>query len=169
MAGLILWSSTLRVIVVYSLFIADHGKMQKGIIFTLSGKPSKLVDKFLYLGSNISSSESDVNICLVKAWTAFDRLSITWKSDLSNKIKQDFSQAVAVSILIYGCTTWTLRKCMEKKLDGNYTRMLCVVLNKSWKQHPTKQQPYSHLPPIPLTTQVRQTRHAEHCWRSKDE
>ena len=36
---------------------------------------------------------------------------------------------------------------MEKKLDGNYTRMLRAVLNKSWKQHPTKQQPYGHLPP----------------------
>ena len=38
--------------------------------------------------------------------------------------------------------------CMEKKLDGKYTRMICAVLNKSWKQHRTKQQLYSHLPPI---------------------
>ena len=37
---------------------------------------------------------------------------------------------------------------MEKKLDGNYTRMLRAILNKSWKQHPTKQQLYGHLPPI---------------------
>ena len=28
---------------------------------------------------------------------------------------------------------------MEKKLDGNYTRMLQAILNKSWRQHPTKQ------------------------------
>ena len=37
---------------------------------------------------------------------------------------------------------------MEKKLDGNYTRMLQAILNKSWRQHPTKQQLYGHLPPI---------------------
>ena len=36
---------------------------------------------------------------------------------------------------------------MEKKLDGNYTRMLWAILNKSWWQHPTKQQLYDHLPP----------------------
>ena len=60
-------------------------------------------------------------------------------------------------------------KCIEKKLDGNYTRMLWAVLNKSRSQHPTKQQLYSHLPPITKTIQVRWTRHAGHSWRSKDE
>ena len=41
-----------------------------------SGKPLKLVDKFTYLSSNISSAESYVNIRLIKVWTAIDRLSI---------------------------------------------------------------------------------------------
>ena len=74
-----------------------------------------------------------------------------------------------MSILLYGCTTWTLTKCIQKKLDGNYTRMLRAVLNKSWRQHSTKQQLYRHLPPITKTVQVRRTRLAGHCWRSKDE
>ena len=43
-----------------------------------------------------------------------------------------------MSILLYGCTIWTVTKRMEKKLDGNYTRMLRAILNKSWRQHPTK-------------------------------
>ena len=72
-------------------------------------------------------------------------------------------------ILLYGHTTLTLTKRMEKKLDGSYTRMLQAILNKSWRQHPTKQQLYGHLPPITKTIQVRQTRHAGHCWRSKAE
>ena len=71
--------------------------------------------------------------------------------------------------LLYGCTTWTLTKRLEKKLDGNYTRMLRAKLNKSWRQHPTRHQLYGHLPPIMKTIQVRRTRHAGHCWRSKDE
>ena len=58
---------------------------------------------------------------------------------------------------------------MEKKLDGNYTRMLRAILNKSWRQHPTRYQLYGHLPPITKTIQLRQTRHAGHCWRSRDE
>ena len=62
-----------------------------------------------------------------------------------------------------------LTKRLEKKLDGNYTRMLRAILNKSWRQHPTRHQLYGHLPPITKTIQVRRTRHAGHCWRSKDE
>ena len=38
--------------------------------------------------------------------------------------------------------------------------MLRAILNRSWRQHPAKQQLYG---------QVRQTRHARHCWRSRDE
>ena len=84
-------------------------------------------------------------------------------------MKQSFFQAVVVSILLYGCTTWTLTKWMEKKLDGNYTRMLRAILNKSWRQHPTRHQLYGHLPPITKTIQVRRTSYAGHCWRSRDE
>ena len=47
--------------------------------------------------------------------------------------------------------------------------MLRAILNKSWRQHPTRHQLYGHLPPITKTIQVRRTRHAEHCWRSRDE
>ena len=84
-------------------------------------------------------------------------------------MKRSFLLAVVVSILLYGCTTWTLTKRLEKKLDGNYTRMLRAILNKSWRQHPTRHQLYGHLPPITKTIQVRRTRHAGHCWRSRDE
>ena len=73
------------------------------------------------------------------------------------------------TILLDGCTTWTQTKSMEKKLDGNYARMLRAILNKSWRQHSRKQQLYGHLSPITKTIQVRLTRHAGHCWRSRDE
>ena len=109
-------------------------------------EPLRLLDKFTYLGSSVSS--------------------IIWKSDLTDEMKRSFFQAAVVSILLYGCTTWTLTKRLEKKLDGNYTRMLRAILNKSWWQHPTRRQLYGHLPPITKTIQVRRARH---CWRSKDE
>ena len=73
-----------------------------------------------------------------------------------------------MSILLYGCTTWMLTKRLEK-LDGNYTRVLRAILNKSWRQHPTRHQLYGQLPPIMKTIQVRRNRHAGHCWRSRDE
>ena len=66
---------------------------------------------------------------------------------------------------------------MEKKLDGNHTRMLRALyiyiyiyyLNKSWGQHPAKQQLYGHLPPIMKTIKVRRTRYVGHCWGSRDQ
>ena len=133
---------------------------QTGNITTLDGASLKLVDKFTYLGSSVSSTENDIDTRLTKAWTAIDRLSIIRKSDLTDKMKRSFFQAAVVSILLYGCTTWTLTKRLEKKLDGNYTRMLRAILNKSRRQHPTRHQLYGHLPPITKTIQVRRTRHA---------
>ena len=92
---------------------------------------------YLYLiyftwDSHSGTTEKDIDTRLTKAWTAIDRLSIIWKSDLTDKMKRSFFQAAVVSILLYGCTTWTLTKRLKKKLDGNYTRMLRAILNKSW-------------------------------------
>ena len=116
--------------------------------------------------NSVSSTEKDIDTRLTKAWTVIDKISIIWKSDLADKMKRSFFQAAVVSILLYGCTTWTLTKRLEKKLDGNYTRMLQAILNKSWRQHPIRHQLYGHLTPITKTIQARRTRHAEHCWRS---
>ena len=112
---------------------------QTGDISTLDGTSLKLVDKFTYQGSNVLSTENDIDTQLTKAWTAIDKLSIIWKSDLTDKMKRSFFQAAVVPILLYGCTTWTLIKRLEKMLDG-----------------------------ITKTIQVRRTSHAGHGWRSRD-
>ena len=80
-----------------------------------------------------------------------------------------FTLAAVVSIPLYGCANWTPTKRIEKKLDSICTRVLQAILNKSWKQQPTKQMVYGHLPPISTTIKVRRTRHAGHCWRVKDD
>ena len=127
------------------------------------------MDKFTNGGSRVSLTETDIDTSLTKAWTAINRLLVIWKTDLTDKIKCIFFQAVIVSILLYGCTTWMLTKRLEKKLDGNYARILWAILNKSWRQHPTKQQLYSQQPPIMKTIQVRRTKNVGHCLRSRDE
>ena len=88
---------------------------QEGTISTLKGKLQKLVVQFTNLGSNISSTESYVNIRIGKAWSAIDRLSIRWKSDPFDKIKPEFIR-VAMSILLYGGNSETLMKSGEKKI-----------------------------------------------------
>ena len=63
---------------------------QRGDISTLNGSSLKLVDKFTYQGSSVSSTETDINTQLAKAWTAINRLSVIWKSGLTDKIKRTF-------------------------------------------------------------------------------
>ena len=103
--------------------------IKKGDVSILNGSCLQSVDKFTYLGSGISSTENDINLRQATAWTAIGWLSIIWKSDLSDKIKCNFFQAAVVSILFYGSTTKTLTKHMEKKQDGNCSRMLWAILN----------------------------------------
>ena len=50
---------------------------QKGTTSTQSGELLKLVNQFKFYGSNISSTERDVNICLAKVWDAINSLSVT--------------------------------------------------------------------------------------------
>ena len=97
---------------------------ETGDISTRDVSSRKLVDKFTYLGSSVSSTEKDIGTRLTKAWTAINRLSVIWKSDLTDKMKCSFFHAAVVSILLYGCTT---------------------------------------------RQEVRRTRHAGHCWRSRYE
>ena len=79
-------------------------------ISTLSVRLLKFVEKFTYLGSNISSIKSDVNINQAKA--GIERLSIIWKSDLSNEIKQDFFPS-------YGCVNTNVwMHHMDAKIAG---------------------------------------------------
>ena len=88
---------------------------QRGDI-TLNSSSLKLVDKFTCLGSSVSSTETDINTWLAKTWTAIDRLLDLWKSDRTDKMKPSFFQAAVVSILLYGCTTWTLTNVWIKSL-----------------------------------------------------
>ena len=123
---------------------------QNSTISTSSGKPLILVDQSAYFNSNILSTERGYQH-IAKAWIAMDWLLIIWKSNLSNKMKWNFFWVIAMSILVYGRTTWMLTKHMKEKLIGNYTKMVQAVLNKSWKEQPKKQQLYSNLLSISQT------------------
>ena len=99
-----------------------------------------------------------------------------WQESLTSLMKKiNLFRDVAMSILLYRCTTRELTKRMKKKLDKNYSTMLRAVLNSSLKQHPTEQLLNDRLPPISQTIQVRRTGHWgelleryvwTHNWRS---
>ena len=113
---------------------------QKGYISTLDGTPLKLVDKFTYLGSSVESTEKDIDTRLTKAWTAINRLSIIWKSDLTDKMKRSFFQAAVTSILLYGCTKWT--PCYQRDMMmisltlSRHSSLSFIALGRSSGQDP---------------------------------
>ena len=72
---------------------------QTDYISILNGSSLKLVDKFIYLGSSVSSTETDIDTRLAKAWTVNDRLSVIWKSNLTDKMKRSFFQEFLLNIL----------------------------------------------------------------------
>ena len=120
---------------------------QKGDISTLDGTPLKLVDKFTYLGSSVESTEKDIDTRLTKAWTAINKLSIIWKSDLTDKMKCSFFQAAVTLILLYGCTTWTnkiageeARRQLHKNVACNPEQVLAATPHKT----PTVRPPASY-------------------------
>ena len=95
----------------------------------------------------VSSTEKDIDMRLMKAWTAIDKLLIIWKSNLTDKMKRSFFQAAVVSILLYGCTTWTLTKQLEearRQLHKNVVSNIQQVLKATPHKAPTIQPPASH-------------------------
>ena len=62
-----------------------------------------------------------------------------------------------------------MKKELQDRLNGTYTRLLMCVKNISWKTHPTKLQIYGEIPPITTTVARRRAIFAGHCYRSKDQ
>ena len=93
-------------------------------IHTLSGTSLNTVDDFEYLESYIKDSKNDFNIRKTLVWSACNKLHLTWKSNISKDTKLAFFRASVESVLLYGAETWTMKKDLEKRLDGVYTRIL---------------------------------------------
>ena len=76
-------------------------------------------------------------------------------------------KGAVVSILLYGCTTSgetageEARRQLHKNVAINIEQVLAATPYKAPTIRP--------LPPITKTILVRRTRHAGHCWRSRDE
>ena len=99
----------------------------EGNITSLNGENIEKVEDFVYLGSKIRASESDIDARKAKAWAACHKLKQIWKSDLRKAIKVRLFTALIESVLLYGSETWTMTKRLNKVLDGCYTRMLRMV------------------------------------------
>ena len=148
----------------YMTFHIDNPTLQ-----TLDGKNLKYVNDFLYLGSWIGSCEKDVCVIIGKAWKALQKMDTIWKSNLSMDLKTIFFKSTVESVLLYGSSTWTMTKGLEKKVNCEYTKMLRVVKGVTWQQHMTNDQLYGSLPKISQVIKESRSKFSGHCWRSKHE
>jgi hypothetical protein len=90
-----------------------------------------------------------------------------WKSHLSRETKLRLFRATAETILLYGCTTWSLTKQEERALDGTYTRMLRMVLNLHWSLHTSNHDLYGSLDKISRVIRARRLSLAGHVHRDR--
>ena len=116
----------------------------KQVISTLDGTPLKLVDKFTYQGSSISSTEKDIDTRLTKAWTALNRLSIIWKSEITDKMKRSFFHVAVVSILYCMDANKTAGEEARRQLHKNVASNIEQVLVATPHKTPTIRPPASH-------------------------
>lgn len=140
-----------------------------GQLVTLNGGDLKQVKDFQYLGSRISSCETDINIRIGKAWAALSKMNVIWKSNMNRQLKISLFRSTVETVLMYGSSTWTLTKTLKQKIDGVYTRMLRSILNINWKSHTTNKELYGDLPRVSQTIQERRLQFSGHCMRSKSE
>ena len=78
-------------------------------------------------------------------------------------------RACVESILLYGSETWTMKKTLQDRFDGTFTRILMRVQNISWREHKTKAEIYGDIPPISSIVACRRTCFAGHCFHAKDQ
>ena len=116
---------------------------QTGNISTLDGTSLKLVDKFTYLGSSVSSTKKDIDTRLTKAGTAIDQLSIIWKSDLTDKMKRSFFPSAVVS-MHYLDANKTAGEKARRQLHKNAASNIEQVLEATPHKAPATRPPTSH-------------------------
>jgi len=105
--------------------------------FTIPGATLKNTTEFRYLGSIVSDRvdlNPEVHRRIALSSSAFGRLSkrVFFNHDLSLHTKMTVFNAVCVSILLYGCETWTLYRAHTRKLESFYMDCLRKILGLGW-------------------------------------
>ena len=96
------------------------------------------IDNFIYLGANVSKvggTSEDIRRRLGKANAAFYRLSQVWKNgNILTRTKIRILKSNVLSVLLYGCETWSIIRSDEKKLDAFMHKCLRRLLRIRWSQ-----------------------------------
>ena len=91
----------------------------KSVDITLYGNKLEEVDTFVYLGSTITSDGKSDNEIRIRLALAMIRLyTIQNSKHINFKLKYNLYRSLVLSILTYGCETWTISVEMQKKISA---------------------------------------------------
>jgi hypothetical protein len=113
-----------------------------GTNITINGEVLEEVSAFKYLGATLSKGgtcTAEIRIRIATATSAMARLSRVWRSNISFPTKYRLFRSLVLSILLYGCETWTLTDRMEKRVQAFEMKSMRKLLRISYIEHRTNE------------------------------
>ena len=107
---------------------------------TMNGESLEEVSNFKYLGATLAkdgTSTTEIRKRIATATAAMAKLTRVWKSNISFHTKHKLYKTLVISVLLYGCETWTLHAEAERKIQAFETKCLRRLLRISYKEHKT--------------------------------
>jgi len=122
--------------------IMRHSVNAQQIPISMNGEILEEVDEFKYLGAILTkdgTSRKEVRARISAATAAMARLQRIWISTISTKTKISLYRSLVISILLYGCETWTLRAEDERRLNAFETKSFRKILRISYRERRTNE------------------------------
>ena len=109
----------------------------------MNGETLEEVDAFKYLGSTMTKdgrSDKEISIRLAQATSAMSKLNKVWRSSsISFPVKIRLYRALVVTILLYGCESWTLSAATSRKVEAFEMKSYRRLLHIHWTEHRTNE------------------------------
>ena len=108
---------------------------------TMNGQQLEEVDSFKYLGSTLTKdgrSTTEIKTRIGIAMAAMARLNKIWRSrDISFPTKLKLFKSLVLSILLYGCESWTMTADTTRRIQTFETKCYRRLLGISWLDRKT--------------------------------
>ena len=106
-------------------------------------RPLEVVSSFTYLGATITNDgrmEVEISRRLALASASFNVLQPVWKANsyrLQTKLR--LLNSNVLSVLLYGCESWSLTKRLQQRILAAENRFLRRLLGITWRDHITNE------------------------------
>jgi hypothetical protein len=124
-----------------SKILVNSHSQQAATNIMLNGRQLEEVESFKYLGSTLckdGSSAKEIKARLGLASSAITRLNTIWNSSsISFPVKFKLYKSLVISILLYGCESWTLTADTERRIQAFEHKCFRKLLHISYKEHKT--------------------------------